>query len=75
MLKNVLAGPDQILPNGCRTTAGSTLYAYGEPGAREDVWMSHGDSVVQLPTGFIVVAKSDQVRGAEGACRGWVAGG
>jgi hypothetical protein len=37
------------------------LYAYGQPNAREDVWMSHGDSVVQLPPGFSVVAKSDQV--------------
>lgn len=37
------------------------LYAYGEANAREDVWMSHGDSVVQLPPGFSVVAKSDQV--------------
>ena len=45
----------------CRTTAGSVLYSYGEANAREDVWMSHGDSVVQLPPGFSVVAKSDQV--------------
>jgi hypothetical protein len=51
----------------CRTTAGSVLYSYGEANAREDVWMSHGDSVVQLPPGFSVVAKSDQV--TESACR------
>jgi len=30
-----------------------------EPGAREQVWMSHGDKVVELPEGFRVVATSD----------------
>jgi GMP synthase (glutamine-hydrolysing) len=30
-----------------------------EPGAREQVWMSHGDKIVELPTGFRVVATSD----------------
>jgi GMP synthase (glutamine-hydrolysing) len=30
-----------------------------EPGAREQVWMSHGDKVVELPPGFRVVATSD----------------
>jgi GMP synthase (glutamine-hydrolysing) len=30
-----------------------------EPGAREQVWMSHGDKIVELPAGFRVVATSD----------------
>jgi GMP synthase (glutamine-hydrolysing) len=30
-----------------------------EPGAREQVWMSHGDKIVDLPPGFRVVATSD----------------
>ncbi|HLT03181.1 MAG TPA: glutamine-hydrolyzing GMP synthase [Geminicoccaceae bacterium] len=30
-----------------------------EPGAREQVWMSHGDRVVELPPGFRVVATSE----------------
>ena len=30
-----------------------------EPGAREQVWMSHGDRIVELPPGFRVVATSD----------------
>ena len=30
-----------------------------EPGAREQVWMSHGDKIVALPPGFRVVATSD----------------
>ena len=30
-----------------------------EPGDREQVWMSHGDRVVELPPGFRVVATSD----------------
>jgi GMP synthase (glutamine-hydrolysing) len=30
-----------------------------EPGAREQVWMSHGDKIVELPPGFRVVATSD----------------
>jgi GMP synthase (glutamine-hydrolysing) len=30
-----------------------------EPGAREQVWMSHGDQIVDLPPGFRVVATSD----------------
>ena len=29
------------------------------PGAREQVWMSHGDKVVELPEGFRVVATSE----------------
>jgi GMP synthase (glutamine-hydrolysing) len=29
------------------------------PGAREQVWMSHGDKIVELPPGFRVVATSD----------------
>ena len=29
------------------------------PGAREQVWMSHGDKIVELPSGFRVVATSD----------------
>jgi len=28
-------------------------------GARDDVWMSHGDRVTQLPAGFHVIAQSD----------------
>jgi len=28
-------------------------------GARDDVWMSHGDRVIEIPPGFHVVAKSD----------------
>jgi GMP synthase (glutamine-hydrolysing) len=30
-----------------------------QPGAREQVWMSHGDRVVALPPGFTVVAHSE----------------
>src|ERR671919_1676404 len=30
-----------------------------EPGDREQVWMSHGDKVVELPKGFRVVATSE----------------
>jgi GMP synthase (glutamine-hydrolysing) len=30
-----------------------------EPGGREQVWMSHGDRIVELPPGFRVVATSD----------------
>ena len=30
-----------------------------EPGARAQVWMSHGDKVVELPPGFRVVATSE----------------
>ena len=30
-----------------------------EPGAREQVWMSHGDKIVELPPGFRVVATSE----------------
>src|SRR5918996_482670 len=30
-----------------------------EPGAREQVWMSHGDKIVELPPGLRVVATSD----------------
>jgi GMP synthase (glutamine-hydrolysing) len=30
-----------------------------ESGAREQVWMSHGDKIVELPPGFRVVATSD----------------
>jgi GMP synthase (glutamine-hydrolysing) len=30
-----------------------------EPGAREQVWMSHGDRVVDLPPGFRVIATSE----------------
>ncbi len=30
-----------------------------KPGAREQVWMSHGDRVTQLPQGFEVIGKSD----------------
>lgn len=40
----------------------SVLFGYTEAGAREKVWMSHGDEVVKLPPGFTVVATSDQVR-------------
>ena len=29
------------------------------PGAREQVWMSHGDRITQLPPGFVVVARSE----------------
>lgn len=29
------------------------------PGAREQVWMSHGDKIVELPPGFRVVGVSD----------------
>jgi GMP synthase (glutamine-hydrolysing) len=29
------------------------------PGAREQVWMSHGDRIVELPTGFRAIATSD----------------
>ncbi len=29
------------------------------PGAREQVWMSHGDRVVEVPDGFTVIAHSD----------------
>ena len=29
------------------------------PGAREQVWMSHGDRVTRLPPGFRVIARSD----------------
>ena len=33
-----------------------------EPGAREQVWMSHGDKIVDLPPGFRVVATSRRAR-------------
>lgn len=39
----------------------SVLFGYTSGGAREKVWMSHGDEVVKLPAGFSVVATSDQV--------------
>ena len=35
------------------------LEGLGEPGAREPVWMSHGDCVTAIPTGFHVVATSE----------------
>ena len=40
----------------------SVLFGYTGAGAREKVWMSHGDEVVKLPAGFSVVATSDQAR-------------
>jgi hypothetical protein len=36
----------------------------------QHVWMSHGDEAKQLPEGFTVVAKSDQVRTPLGPCCG-----
>lgn len=30
-----------------------------EPGTRDQVWMSHGDTVVEIPEGFTVMATSD----------------
>ncbi len=48
-------------------TAGCALFGDGEagpgapwaPGAREQVWMSHGDRVTVLPPGFSVMASSE----------------
>lgn len=39
--------------------ASSTLYA-DEPNETQQVWMSHGDDVTELPTGFVCAAKSMQ---------------
>ena len=36
--------------------------ACSSPGAREQVWMSHGDSVAALPPGFRVIATSRRAR-------------
>mmetsp|Transcript_1488 Transcript_1488/g.4409 ORF Transcript_1488/g.4409 Transcript_1488/m.4409 type:complete len:569 (-) Transcript_1488:628-2334(-) len=49
----------------------SVLFGYTSGGAREKVWMSHGDEVVKLPAGFSVVATSDQgsIVGVEDAAR------
>jgi GMP synthase (glutamine-hydrolysing) len=35
------------------------LAGLGEVGAREPVWMSHGDKIVAVPDGFVVVATSE----------------
>ncbi|PHQ70625.1 MAG: glutamine-hydrolyzing GMP synthase [Sneathiella sp.] len=41
-------------------TAQSALFdGVWEPGSREQVWMSHGDRVVDIPDGFSVIATSD----------------
>jgi GMP synthase (glutamine-hydrolysing) len=40
---------------------GSRLYSF-QDNAKPNVWMSHGDEATQLPEGFQVVAKSEQVR-------------
>lgn len=39
--------------------ASAVLYA-GEPSDTQQVWMSHGDNVVKLPSGFVCAAKSMQ---------------
>jgi GMP synthase (glutamine-hydrolysing) len=41
------------------TTAGKLFGATGS----QQVWMSHGDEAVNLPDGFVCVARSEQVRG------------
>ncbi|EFJ14271.1 hypothetical protein SELMODRAFT_120847 [Selaginella moellendorffii] len=38
--------------------AGSVLY--GDDDSTQSVWMSHGDEVVEMPRGFVVVARSVQ---------------
>lgn len=43
-----------------KTEQGSQLYK-GEPSDTQLVWMSHGDEAVQLPPGFSVTARSEQV--------------
>lgn len=43
-----------------RITHASQLYA-NEPDAKQLVWMSHGDEVTRLPSGFEAVATSEQV--------------
>src|SRR6185503_1682793 len=40
------------------TVTGERTLFRGLP-ARQDVWMSHGDSVVAAPDGFVVTARSD----------------
>eukprot|EP00882_Tetradesmus_deserticola_P009341 GHRQ01009854.1.p3 GENE.GHRQ01009854.1~~GHRQ01009854.1.p3 ORF type:complete len:159 (-),score=37.85 GHRQ01009854.1:1031-1507(-) len=40
---------------------GSRLYSF-QDSSKPNVWMSHGDEATQLPEGFHVVAKSEQVR-------------
>lgn len=43
-----------------RITRDSQLYA-NEPDLKQLVWMSHGDEVTDLPSGFATVATSEQV--------------
>ncbi|XP_027340054.1 uncharacterized protein LOC113853707 [Abrus precatorius] len=38
----------------------SALFSSDKVGKRQVVWMSHGDEAVRLPSGFDVVARSDQ---------------
>jgi len=40
----------------------SRLYSF-QSNTKPNVWMSHGDEATQLPEGFKVVAKSEQVSG------------
>jgi GMP synthase (glutamine-hydrolysing) len=50
---------------------GSRLYSF-QDNSKPNVWMSHGDEATQLPEGFQVVAKSEQVRA--GAALAGIAG-
>lgn len=54
LLHAYAAQPDGAVPE--------EALAEGElPAGREEVWMSHGDEVSQLPAGFEAVATSEQV--------------
>src|SRR5450755_3516921 len=45
--------------------AASPLFAgVWSPGARDTVWMSHGDKISRIPDGFNVIARSDNAENA-----------
>jgi GMP synthase (glutamine-hydrolysing) len=46
-------------------TATSPLFeGLWQPGARDTVWMSHGDKITRIPDGFTVIARSDNAPNA-----------
>jgi len=44
-----------------RVRAASPLFADWPPDTAEDVWMSHADSMGEVPAGFVVTAATDEV--------------
>ena len=44
-----------------RVRGASPLFADWPPDTAEDVWMSHADSMGEVPAGFVVTAATDEV--------------